>query len=416
MIEFDCACGTTLRVRDEHAGKKARCPGCGQVVSVPSGDAFSAKPARPRDDDEPARRPRDQESWHEDRPRRRRARAEEEPAPPLSHMALWAMILGIAACVVAVVLLIPPIRLALGFISYIILAAVALAALVVGALAWVGVRRRAGRVGGGGFAIAGLITAAVSLVTIVPLILLGGVYQEGERRQELDAWKQTSQQNLKQLAIALHNYHDVHRACPPAVFRDEQGRPLYSWRVALLPYIEQDVLYRAFRLNEPWDSPHNKQFIAQMPPIYLSPRKDRQSSPGMTHYQVFTGSSLKRPDAPFSQNPKDPVGSKRGPMLVRIVDGTSNTFMIAEAAEPVIWTKPDDLVYEPDEPLPKLGGFFDNGFNAAFFDGSVRFVSTRRASERTLRLLIQHQDGLPIPFEEIEDPEDRPARGRPPWD
>jgi hypothetical protein len=144
------------------------------------------------------------------------------------------------------------------------------------------------------------------------------------------------------------------------------------------------------------------QFVNHMPQIYLSPRKDRNSAPGQTHYQVFTSSGRKEPGAPFLNHPKDPFRSKQGPTFAGITDGMTNTLMIVEAAEPVPWTKPDDLLYEPDQPLPRMGGFFDKGFNAAFFDASVRFVNTARASDRVLRLVIQHRDGLVIPMEELE--------------
>jgi hypothetical protein len=85
-------------------------------------------------------------------------------------------------------------------------------------------------------------------------------------------------------------------------------------------------------------------------------------------------------------------------MIADITDGTSNTFMIVEAAEAVPWTKPQDLDYDPAKPLPKLGGLFGDGFNAALCDGSVRFVS-RAVKPEHLHLLIQRNDGNPIPPE-----------------
>ena len=78
--------------------------------------------------------------------------------------------------------------------------------------------------------------------------------------------------------------------------------------------------------------------------------------------------------------------------ITDMTDGTSNTLMVAEAAEPVIWTKPDDLAFDPDKPLPKLGGHFPGGFNAAFMDGSVRFLH-QTMSEKTLKALITRNGG-----------------------
>ena len=77
--------------------------------------------------------------------------------------------------------------------------------------------------------------------------------------------------NLKQIGLAMHNYHDVHRTLPPAYHADASDRPLLSWRVLILPYLEQDALYREFHLNEPWDSDHNKKLIERIPAVYQSP-------------------------------------------------------------------------------------------------------------------------------------------------
>jgi hypothetical protein len=75
--------------------------------------------------------------------------------------------------------------------------------------------------------------------------------------------------------------------------------------------------------------------------------------------------------------------------LADIVDGTSMTIMIVEAATPVPWTKPEDLPFAPDKPLPQLGGLFEDGFTAGFADGSVRFLKKSMASE-ALRALITY--------------------------
>src|SRR5262249_51556565 len=86
------------------------------------------------------------------------------------------------------------------------------------------------------------------------------------------ASRMQNQNNLKEMALAMHNYHDVNGKFPPAAICDKQGKPLLSWRVAILPYVEQDNLYKQFKLDEPWDSEHNKKLIAQMPKVYALPR------------------------------------------------------------------------------------------------------------------------------------------------
>src|SRR5438093_7201056 len=80
--------------------------------------------------------------------------------------------------------------------------------------------------------------------------------------------RQTSVNNLKQLALAMHNYHDTYGHLPPAALKNKKGKPLLSWRVALLPFVEEDKLYKEFRLDEPWDSAHNKKLLAKMPKLF----------------------------------------------------------------------------------------------------------------------------------------------------
>jgi hypothetical protein len=181
------------------------------------------------------------------------------------------------------------------------------------------------------------------------------------------------------LALAMHNYADATGAFPPSAIRGKNGKPLLSWRVAILLYIEQDELYKQFHLDEPWDSPHNLRLLERMPPNFL-PFRDAEVPPNHTYYQVFTG-----PGTAFE--------GPQGHTLKEFTGGTSNTLLIVEAGEPVPWTKPDDLEYDPDGPLPKLGGIFRNGsFRAALADGHVRNFP-RGTSEETIRALITRAAG-----------------------
>jgi prepilin-type processing-associated H-X9-DG protein len=198
---------------------------------------------------------------------------------------------------------------------------------------------------------------------------------------------QTDANNLKQIGLALHNHHDAMGHVPAAIC-DRDGKPLLSWRVAILPYIEQEALYRQFRLNEPWDSPHNKKLLGKMPKIYASPTGTAEE-PDATFYQMPTGPKtlFPRPDHKMQ--------------IFRIPDGTSNTFLVVEASKGVPWTKPQDVAIPAMGKLPKLGGQFPTYFNALFADGSVRRIK-RDADEELLRRAIDPADGNVIDFGKLK--------------
>jgi prepilin-type processing-associated H-X9-DG protein len=189
--------------------------------------------------------------------------------------------------------------------------------------------------------------------------LAAGMLVPATQRIRLASNRMKDSNNLKQFALAMHNYNDVNGQIPGAIC-DKAGKPLLSWRVMLLPYVEQDNLFRQFHLDEPWDSEHNKKLVEKMPRIFEVP--GRPVKAGHTHYRTFVGEkgSWKKYDDTLT--------------VAGIPDGTSNTWMIAEAEEAVIWTKPDELPADGKTP-PKLGKFFSGGFNVAFWDGSVRYFA-----------------------------------------
>jgi len=170
-----------------------------------------------------------------------------------------------------------------------------------------------------------------------------------------------AQNNLKQIGLAMHNYHDTTGGFPPAAVVDKKGKPMLSWRVMILPYVEQDGLYREFKLDEPWDSDHNKKLIDRMPAVYQVP--NAKTKPGHTHYRSFVGNGA------FL----DLINQTT---FAQITDGTSNTWMVAETEEGVPWTKPDDVEFDPKKDLPAMGNFFKGGFNVLYCDGSVRYFRT----------------------------------------
>jgi hypothetical protein len=211
--------------------------------------------------------------------------------------------------------------------------------------------------------------------------------------------------DLSQLAIAMHNYESTLGALPGPAIYDGPGKPLLSWRVAILPFIEQDHLYKRFKLDEPWDSANNKKLLEKMPKVF-APAQGKTKQPYMTYYQVFVG-----PDAIF-----DPATTRRGPVsngrrLATITDGTSNTLMIVEGAEPVPWTKPDDIPFDAKKAPPKLGGVFADGFHAAFADGGVYFIK-KSIDPKVLTALITPAGGEAVDWSKWDATPRRMRPGR----
>ena len=189
--------------------------------------------------------------------------------------------------------------------------------------------------------------------------------------------------NLKQIVLAHHNYHAKHDHFPPAYSTSKHGKPLLSWRVLLLPFLEQQALYDQFHLDEPWDSAHNRTLISKMPAVFRCPEEDDAGAKdGKTRYLA----------------PRSAVTIMRGAEAVAIrdiTDGTSNTIIALDAGDEhaVEWTKPADWEFDPD---PAVESIFKShepgGTNTAFADGSVHFISaTIKAA--VLRALLTRDGG-----------------------
>ena len=326
-ISVRCECGRQLWAKDESLGRKTHCPHCArELLVVP----VAATPQTVEVLDEVNVKA-----------------AKDFPGELLgegdlgtSTKAIFSLLLGFfpCTCVSATV------------------------GLLLGVFALGDIRRSYGRVGGRGLANAGIAMNGVELVIwllVLPALVVPavqGVRELGRRDQ--------CEKNLKQIGLGLHNFSSAHGRFPGPAVLDKQGKPLLSWRVAILPYIGEAALYKQFHLDEPWDSPHNQTLVSRMPAIYACPSEPAAQPPaqGQTNYQVLVG-------------PETIFGSPDGTQIAKITDGTSNTLLVCEATTLVTWTKPVDVPMPPRRPLSGLGSTHPGGFNAVFADGSVHFIN-----------------------------------------
>lgn len=184
--------------------------------------------------------------------------------------------------------------------------------------------------------------------------------------------------HLRRLVLAMHQYHDEHHAFPPAAITDPAGTSLLSWRVTLLPYLGEKELYEQFRLDEAWDSEHNRRLLALKPAIYAGPEE-------RTSYQAVVG-----PDCLFDPSQRISVRD--------VYDGTVDTLAVITAAQPVPWTQPADVPFS-DEPLPEFGDLVGDGLvSFATAAGEVHVAHRVFDSDQRwwFRQLVTRNNGKPV--------------------
>ena len=201
--------------------------------------------------------------------------------------------------------------------------------------------------------------------------------------------------NLKQIGIALHTYHDEYKSLPPAYVCDESGKRMHSWRVLLLPYMEQQELYKQYDLDEPWDAPNNIKLAPAITAVYQCPEETHMSASGAS-YLAVVGKRTMWP-------------GQKSITLNDVKDGTSNSIMIVEVANSGIQgSEPRDLDYSQlafQINPPQGGGISSlhgktwrsdpNCVEALFGDGSVHLLQND-LKPATLKLLLEINDGQPI--------------------
>jgi hypothetical protein len=317
------------------------------------------RPRRRRDDEDDDRpRGRRDDDEDDDRPRRRSRRDVDfdRPPPPAGNgMAVASLVLGLLSFCLG-----------------------PLTGLIGGILGLVALRKPTGR----GLAITGLVLSFVCSVGYV----IGGVffYLEGQKLRK-------ESNNLKQLGLAAHNYESAYGTLPQPQFDPLGGRggepnqdltSKLSWRVALLPYIEQENVFRQFKIDEPWDSGTNRPLADKLIQQYADVESPTDPT---TRWRCFYG-----PQTMF------PLG--RGMSIIGATDGTSNTIMFVEGGDKVRWSRFQEYKYDPNGPLPPLGKPSKPTFMVVMGDGSVRNIR-KNMNEQMKRAMITANGGEVVEFD-----------------
>ncbi|WP_428307495.1 DUF1559 domain-containing protein [Lacipirellula sp.] len=212
-------------------------------------------------------------------------------------------------------------------------------------------------------------------------------------------WRNESYQNtrinhFKQIGLGLLNYASAQKdVFPAASNRDASGQPLLSWRVHVLPYLEGGQLWKEFKLDEPWDSEHNRKLIERMPEVYADPDPAVQAAIGDRGRTTFV--------APIMEGAV--FAAKEGISWKDIKDGTSNTIMTVEVVpeRAVVWTKPDDWEVDLAHALAGVKRNDRERFVAGWCDGSVRYLSNE-IDPAVLKKLLTYAGGEVVGNDEIK--------------
>lgn len=243
------------------------------------------------------------------------------------------------------------------------------------------VETRPGKGGTMGCTIAAIVAAVlvggiVVMGILVPLLLPAiQMAREAARRTQCT-------NNLNQIALAMHNYHSAYGSFPPAYIADENGKPIHSWRVLILPFLEAQGLYDQYDFSQPWDSAQNQLLAAQMPVVFACP-SDSTGGGTTTNYLAVVGPETIFPGA-------------KSVSIQQITDGTSNTIMVVEAeGGSVNWLEPTDI--DIDELTNRQSGsYHPGGYNVGLADGSVQYLTDSMLSEQ-LRSMATAAGGEEIP-------------------
>ncbi|PHS18463.1 MAG: hypothetical protein COA78_02230 [Blastopirellula sp.] len=204
---------------------------------------------------------------------------------------------------------------------------------------------------------------------------------------------------MKQIGLALQTYHTTYQSYPPAYVADENGKPMHSWRVLILPFMKQQALYELYDFNEPWDGPNNIKLLDQMPDVFACPgRIHHTDHKNCTTYVAVVGENTAWP------------GAVPG-TVAQITDPLDETLMLVEShVDNILWTEPRDLSLDQfnsgehkQHDGHQMSSFFYryyNGRNALMADGSVQYFA-HSASADVWHRVIKKSDGASIYDEDL---------------
>ena len=334
-IDVRCPqCGKELQARDEFAGHKIPCPSCGAPLQIPGEVNPYASPA---------------------------FQVPGEPLPDAKTpgTATASLVLGIMSMGCTFLTGIP--------------------AIILGIIAQGSIRKSGGHLKGSGQATAGIVTGAIGILMMPCLValLLPAVQSAREAARRAQCVN-----NMKQIGLAMYNYQSNYGTFPPSYTTDADGKPLLSWRVLILPYLEQNDLYEQFELSEPWDSPANQTLLSSMPDVFKCPSEPGLEN-GLTSYEVLVG-----PGTIFENG--------RATDIAEITDGTASTLLVAESPDHVEWTSPQDVAYVPGGRVA-VGSSHPRGYNALFADGSVQFQQPASMPNSIDQIAVRNDSGKGAP-------------------
>lgn len=291
----------------------------------------------------------------------------------------------------------------LGLLSLVTCLLTGIPAIIFGILGLSSIGKSQGRLTGHGLAVAGIVLGGIGTVLSIPAIIVAVALPALNAARET-ARQNVSRMNMQQIARSMIQY-ELEKQQYPSDIVDADGKPLLSWRVVLLPYLDEQGLYDKFHLDEPWDSPHNKQLIKAIPAVYQCPNFPADFSDTMYLLPVGPGTMFENHLAAERRDGTRKMSSS----MVQRGDGLAQTIMLVEAdvLTSVSWTKPGDVDVDRKDPGFGVGHLRPRGFLAVFADTHVQFISNQLSAE-TLNKLFSY-DGkrfneTPLDMSELERP------------